>query len=214
MKYCELFFKWIFSVFTLGFWTISFLAYTLLLCNHQGTVRNRTPTTSMLINNYPISKKSECLAQKLWATNLTDMSNFMANFPHSNCKLSFKKWSVWLGLLSKRWEQEAGMEKCLLRRGNTGGDQVSWKQVRTRKMKTGGERRAVLTKHQNSIILLWPWIQFSATPVSFPVKLFLSLQRHDSICAVSGSSLHTVPVLKNKSFASLNIIDSSIEFFY
>lgn len=47
-----------------------------------------------------------------------------------------------------------------------------------------------------------------------PVKSLLSLQDHDYICAVAGSSLHTAPVLKNKSPASLNIIDSLIEFFY
>ena len=52
------------------------------------------------------------------------------------------------------------------------------------------------------------------TPISFPGKSFLSLQDHNSICAVAGSLLQTVPVLKNKSSASLNIIDSLIEFFY
>lgn len=52
------------------------------------------------------------------------------------------------------------------------------------------------------------------TPISFPVKSFLSLQDHDSICADAGSLLQTVPVLKNKSSASLNIMDSLIEFFY
>jgi hypothetical protein len=42
----------------------------------------------------------------------------------------------------------------------------------------------------------------------------LNLQDHGSICAVAGLLLHTAPALKNKRPASLNIIDSLIEFFY
>lgn len=50
--------------------------------------------------------------------------------------------------------------------------------------------------------------------ISIPVKSFLSWQDHDSLCTVAGSLLQIVPVLKNKSSASLNIIDSLTECFY